>query len=134
MKSEKLRDGVIGMEIRNQLENSVTDDTGSWLIFGKIVILALLDSPVPQKPSSHIERMMPEFLTPTDDVTPQKSGQPVKDQFVNTASDQTLDGDILEYPEGGTKARLVVIGAWCPMIPSMGLLNSLAVLQAWLTS
>ncbi|ETS85260.1 hypothetical protein PFICI_03285 [Pestalotiopsis fici W106-1] len=34
------------------------------------------------------------------------------------------------YPEGGRKAWLVVLGAWCAMIPSMGLLNTLAVLQA----
>lgn len=37
-----------------------------------------------------------------------------------------------EYPEGGLKAWSVVLGAWCAMIPSMGLLNTLAVLEAWL--
>jgi MFS family permease len=37
-----------------------------------------------------------------------------------------------EHPDGGHRAWLVVFGAWCAMIPSMGLLNSLAVLQAWL--
>jgi len=36
------------------------------------------------------------------------------------------------YPEGGTKAWLVVLGAWCAMIPSMGWLNSLAVLDAYI--
>lgn len=36
-----------------------------------------------------------------------------------------------EYPEGGLKAWSVVLGAWCAMIPSMGLLNSLGTLQAW---
>ena len=35
------------------------------------------------------------------------------------------------YPEGGVKAWSVVLGAWCAMIPSMGLLNSLGVLHAW---
>ncbi|KAH6981536.1 monocarboxylate permease-like protein, mch4 [Ilyonectria sp. MPI-CAGE-AT-0026] len=75
----------------------------------------------PQKLSSHIEGMMPEYLTPTDGVSPQRRGQPAEDH------------DILEYPEGGTKAWLVVMGALCAMIPSMGLLNSLAVLQAWLS-
>ncbi|KAL6922474.1 hypothetical protein FSHL1_006437 [Fusarium sambucinum] len=39
---------------------------------------------------------------------------------------------IEDYPDGGTRAWLVVLGAWCAMIPSMGLLNSLAVLHAWL--
>ncbi|EQB48216.1 hypothetical protein CGLO_12566 [Colletotrichum gloeosporioides Cg-14] len=39
---------------------------------------------------------------------------------------------ITDYPDGGLRAWLVVFGAWCAMVPSMGLLNSLAVLQAWL--
>lgn len=36
-----------------------------------------------------------------------------------------------DYPEGGWKAWSVVLGAWCAMIPAMGLLNSLGTLQAW---
>lgn len=36
-----------------------------------------------------------------------------------------------DYPEGGWKAWSVVLGAWCAMIPSMGLLNSLGILHAW---
>ena len=39
-----------------------------------------------------------------------------------------------DYPEGGTEAWLVVVGAWCAMIPSMGLLNTLAVLEAWVST
>lgn len=35
------------------------------------------------------------------------------------------------YPEGGLRAWLVVLGAWCAMIPSMGFLNSLGILHAW---
>lgn len=37
-----------------------------------------------------------------------------------------------QFPDGGREAWLVVLGSWCAMIPAMGLLNSLAVLQAWL--
>ncbi|KAL6710479.1 hypothetical protein ACN47E_008527 [Coniothyrium glycines] len=37
------------------------------------------------------------------------------------------------YPDGGARAWLVVLGAWCAMIPSMGLLNTIGVLQAWLS-
>lgn len=36
-----------------------------------------------------------------------------------------------DYPEGGLAAWSVVVGAWCAMIPSMGLLNTIGVLQAW---
>lgn len=39
-----------------------------------------------------------------------------------------------QYPEGGAQAWLVVVGAWCAMIPSMGLLNSLGTLHAWTSS
>ncbi|KAJ6786347.1 hypothetical protein PWT90_04737 [Aphanocladium album] len=37
-----------------------------------------------------------------------------------------------DYPDGGLQAWTVVLGAWCAMMPSMGLLNTLAVLEAWL--
>lgn len=45
------------------------------------------------------------------------------------------DGDEEEsdYPEGGATAWLVVLGAWCAMVPSMGLLNTVGVLQAWVS-
>ena len=35
------------------------------------------------------------------------------------------------YPEGGYKAWSVVLGAWCAMIPGMGMLNTLGSLHAW---
>lgn len=35
------------------------------------------------------------------------------------------------YPERGTKAWLVVLGAWCAMVPPIGLVNSMGVLHAW---
>ncbi len=41
--------------------------------------------------------------------------------------------DDSEYPEGGTAAWSVVLGAWCALIPSMGLLNTVGVLQAWVS-
>ncbi|KAG7129289.1 transporter MCH4 like protein [Verticillium longisporum] len=39
----------------------------------------------------------------------------------------------LTYPERGLDAWLVVLGAWCAMIPSMGLLNTMAVLHAYVS-
>ncbi|KAJ5465685.1 hypothetical protein N7530_009472 [Penicillium desertorum] len=41
------------------------------------------------------------------------------------------ESDHDQYPEGGLKAWSVVLGAWCAMISSMGLLNSLGTLQPW---
>lgn len=45
--------------------------------------------------------------------------------------EDTSSSDDDYYPEGGWKAWSVVFGAWCAMIPSMGLLNSLGILHAW---
>lgn len=42
--------------------------------------------------------------------------------------------DTTACPDGGSRAWLVVLGAWCAMVPSMGLLNTLAVLQAWVSN
>lgn len=36
-----------------------------------------------------------------------------------------------KYPDGGLSAWLVVLGSWCAMVPSMGLLNTFGVLHAW---
>ncbi|PWY65735.1 MFS general substrate transporter [Aspergillus heteromorphus CBS 117.55] len=41
------------------------------------------------------------------------------------ASDQTV------YPEGGLRAWLVVLGAWCAMIPALGLMNTAGTLHIW---
>ncbi|KAK1572994.1 major facilitator superfamily transporter [Colletotrichum navitas] len=43
-----------------------------------------------------------------------------------------LGDDSEIYPGGGRDAWLVVVGAWCAMFSCMGLLNTLAVLQAWI--
>ena len=48
---------------------------------------------------------------------------------IDLAPEQSRKDD--EYPEGGLQAWSVVFGAWCAMIPSMGLLNSLGILHAW---
>lgn len=58
---------------------------------------------------------------------------PLDANYASTADTYDTDNGN-DYPEGGLTAWLVVLGAWCAMIPSMGLLNSLAVLQAWLGS
>lgn len=36
-----------------------------------------------------------------------------------------------KYPEGGTRAWLVVLGSWCAMVPAMGMLNTIGALHAW---
>ncbi|KAJ0420315.1 monocarboxylate permease-like protein, Mch4 [Aspergillus carlsbadensis] len=51
-------------------------------------------------------------------------------QVINAVEIPTT-GPPEKYPDGGTAAWLVVLGSWCAMVPSMGLLNTIAVLHAW---
>ncbi|KAI9148430.1 riboflavin transporter MCH5 [Paramyrothecium foliicola] len=41
-------------------------------------------------------------------------------------------GEDQKHQEGGITGWVVVFGAWCAMVPSMGLLNTHAILQAWI--
>lgn len=40
--------------------------------------------------------------------------------------------NVEDFPEGGWRAWSVVLGAWCAMIPSMGMLNTIGILDAWI--
>lgn len=40
--------------------------------------------------------------------------------------------DLSDCPEGGWQAWLVVLGAWCAMVPSMGMLNTIGIIDAWI--
>ena len=70
-----------------------------------------------------------ESSSPTSATLPEARNTPA---FVDRTGG-SIDEEGLEYPEGGLEAWLVVVGAWCAMIPAMGLLNTLAVLQAWVS-
>ncbi|KAJ5514332.1 major facilitator superfamily domain-containing protein [Penicillium fimorum] len=41
------------------------------------------------------------------------------------------DGDQV-FPDGGWRAWSVVLGSWCAMVPSFGLMNTIGVFEAWL--
>ncbi|KAJ5871731.1 uncharacterized protein N7529_004084 [Penicillium soppii] len=48
---------------------------------------------------------------------------------INVAPDALEAPKNNKYPKRGLQAWSVVLGAWCVMVPSMGLLNSLGILQ-----
>lgn len=48
--------------------------------------------------------------------------------------DSTDEENPQDFPDGGWQAWSVVLGSWCGMVPSFGLLNSIGVLQAWLAN
>lgn len=54
-------------------------------------------------------------------------------KLIAVVTDPPVDESTIEYPEGGRQAWLVVLGAWCAMVPAMGNLNTLAILDAWVS-
>ncbi|KAK1255814.1 hypothetical protein MKX07_008073 [Trichoderma sp. CBMAI-0711] len=73
---------------------------------------------------------VPEKVATTEEHRQQQSGPDLERQQTmrSTASYQET------YPEGGLQAWLVVAGSWFAMIASMGLMNSIAVFQAYTLS
>jgi hypothetical protein len=62
----------------------------------------------------------------------EKQSSNLHQREIQTTEEDTSNDSIDEkFPEGGLRAWLVVLGAWCAMIPGMGLLNTMAVLHAW---
>ncbi|KAM0723800.1 hypothetical protein Q7P37_000790 [Cladosporium fusiforme] len=59
-----------------------------------------------------------------------KSSTNEQSETTNHYLEQENDFDC---PEGGFRAWLVVLGAWCAMIPSMGMLNTIGVVDAWIS-
>ena len=55
------------------------------------------------------------------------------DNGSSNASSNEIEQDCgLVSPDGGWRAWGVVLGSWCAMVPSFGLMNTIGVLQAWL--
>jgi hypothetical protein len=49
----------------------------------------------------------------------------------DSLNEMEQDSD-LEFPDGGWRAWSVVLGSWCAMVPSFGLMNTIGVFEAWL--
>lgn len=47
---------------------------------------------------------------------------------------QQLHAEPDDFPEGGFRAWSVVFGSWCAMVAAFGMLNSMGVIHAWLSS
>ncbi|KAI1391980.1 MFS general substrate transporter [Hypoxylon trugodes] len=71
--------------------------------------------------------------TPKSDLfLPQDYG-PDSDESNANSGGETLLGDET-YPEGGLQAWLVVLGSWCGLLASLGLMNSIATLQTYIAT
>lgn len=61
-------------------------------------------------------------------------GNPQSDSEAPVEDPDTPSPDEYVYPEGGLEAWLVVFGSWCGMFASLGIANSLASFQAYISS
>jgi hypothetical protein len=72
---------------------------------------------------SHTSQRTEEKLPATENV--EKFTQP---ELIQESELET------EYPEGGLQAWLVVLGAWCALYASLGLMNALGTFQAYIST
>lgn len=68
-----------------------------------------------------------------DETTPLLNTAQVPDNEEHVVSQQ-LHTEPDDFPEGGFRAWSVVFGSWCAMVAAFGLLNSMGVIHAWLSS
>ncbi|KAI0839622.1 MFS general substrate transporter [Hypoxylon sp. FL0890] len=55
------------------------------------------------------------------------------DKSTSNSGRETLLGDET-YPEGGLRAWLIVLGSWCGLLGSLGLMNTIATLQTYIAT
>lgn len=51
---------------------------------------------------------------------------------LSTSSNEVEQDCNSNFPDGGWRAWGVVLGSWCAMVPSFGLMNTIGVFEAWL--
>ena len=71
-----------------------------------------------------------ESEPPAAEPSPPRSDAAVEAQ---TSEDEDVDDDD-GYPEGGLKAWLVVLGSWLALFSALGLMNTLATFQAYVST
>jgi len=54
-------------------------------------------------------------------------------ELVSSISDECPTAAECTYPEGGLQAWLVVFGSWCALFASLGIANTLAIFQAYIS-
>ncbi|KAF4551579.1 Riboflavin transporter MCH5-like protein 2 [Elsinoe fawcettii] len=77
----------------------------------------------------------PEVARPAaDENTPLLSQQQLDESEYEAALTKTQHLERDDFPEGGFKAWSVVLGSWCAMTAAFGLLTSMGVMHAWLST
>lgn len=82
---------------------------------------------------SSVEKKEPE-ISVSDDVHDHESENEKESSELETDDSENLPlpKEDLDFPEGGTRAWLVVFGSWAAMTGTFGLCNATGYLQAWL--
>lgn len=78
-----------------------------------------------------------EFEVPQTSADDQeKTRAATENPWSSDDSDEALqdDKDEADYPEGGLRAWLVVLGSWCALTASLGIMNTLGTFQTYISS
>ncbi|KAI9729218.1 MAG: hypothetical protein M1834_007010 [Cirrosporium novae-zelandiae] len=71
-------------------------------------------------------------MPPDTHTVGEKSPSPLNQSLANSI---VIDfDDPKDFPDGGWEAWGVALGAWCALVPTFGLLNTIGILQAWLST
>lgn len=70
-------------------------------------------------------------MSTNTDVAPERSSFSLETEKASTT---THPSDLPTYPEGGTQAWLVVLGAWCGLTASIGVYNTTGVFSVIISS
>ena len=80
--------------------------------------------------NSRALRDEPDDVIETDNNHQNETGNDLEKRATNVSSSSYQE----TYPEGGLKAWLVVLGSWFALFSSLGLMNIIAILQAYVLS
>lgn len=72
-------------------------------------------------------------ITQSDQNQLSKSDLEYVEKFPPSSSIEDIEIET-EYPEGGLQAWLVVFGSWCALCSSLGLMNTLGIFQAYIST
>ncbi|KAK7540343.1 putative monocarboxylate permease [Phyllosticta citricarpa] len=76
--------------------------------------------------------MSDDYNHHVDENTPLLHGE--TDSQYNDDLVKELNSERDDFPDGGRRAWSVVLGSWCAMVAAFGLLNTMGVMHAWLSS
>lgn len=76
------------------------------------------------------QRSLPSHIGPNMTLEDNKQAIESSAYGGSETSEERLEEDVASFPDGGWKAWSVVLGTWCALVPTYGLMNVTGLLEA----